>query len=70
MVVLKLHRIIDMQSKYNNMHNNNKMYILICSNNYVIISINYMLSTCKRETIDVLAHPRMPRRATLDVFVL
>ena len=33
-----------MHSKYDNMHNDEIFYALICINNHVISSINYMLS--------------------------
>ena len=36
--------MIDMQSKYDNMHKNIIFYVLICINNHVIAGINCMLS--------------------------
>ena len=40
----KLHRIIDMHSKYDKMHKNGMFYALICINIHVIISISCILS--------------------------
>ena len=33
---LKLYKMIDMHSKYDNMHKNGMFYALICTNNHVI----------------------------------
>ena len=33
-----------MHSKYNNIHKNEMVYVLIYNNNHVIISVNFMLS--------------------------
>ena len=35
--------MIDLHLKYDNMHKNGMFYALICINNHVITSINYML---------------------------
>ena len=43
---LKLHEIIDINSKYDNMHTNGMVYALIYINNHVNSCINYMLSVC------------------------
>ena len=40
----KFHRMIDMRSKYDKMHKNGMVYALVCINNYIITSINYMLT--------------------------
>ena len=40
----KFHRMIDMYRKYDNMNKTGIVYTLICINNHIIISINYMLS--------------------------
>ena len=39
----KLHSMIDMHSKYDNMHRNEMFYAWICTTSHVIISINCML---------------------------
>ena len=39
--------MIDMHSKYDNMHNNRMFSALICMNNLIITCINCMLSTPK-----------------------
>ena len=36
--------MIDVHSKYDNMHKNEMFYVLICFNSHVIISRNFMLS--------------------------
>ena len=41
---LKLHEMIDIHSKYDNMHKNEIFYDLICMNNCVTSCINYILS--------------------------
>ena len=41
---LKLDRMINMHSKYVNMHMNDMFYALICINNHVIVSVSCMLS--------------------------
>ena len=41
----KLHRMMKMYSKYDNMHEKHKNYILKCANNHLIISQYYMLSS-------------------------
>ena len=41
---LKMYEMIDMHSKYDNMHNNGIIYALICINNHVNSCINCMLS--------------------------
>ena len=43
--------MIDMHSKYDNMHKNEMVYVLICINNLIISSINYMLSTINSSSI-------------------
>ena len=40
---LKLHKMIDMHSKYDNMHTNRIFNILICINDHVNSCINFML---------------------------
>ena len=40
---LKLHKMIDMHSKYDNMHTNGIFNVLIYINNHVNSCINYML---------------------------
>ena len=35
-----------MHSKYDNMHKNIIVYVLICINNHIIASISFMLSKC------------------------
>ena len=42
---LKIHEMIDINSKYDNMHKNGVFYALICINNNVNSCINYMLSS-------------------------
>ena len=37
--------MIDMNAKYDNMHKNEIVYVLICINNHIITSINFILST-------------------------
>ena len=37
-------RIIDMHAKYDNIHENGMFNALICINNHIITSINFMLS--------------------------
>ena len=39
--------MIDMYSKYDNMHKNGMFYALICINNHIIISINCQCMACK-----------------------
>ena len=44
--------MIDMHSKYANMHLNGMVYVLISINNHIITSINFMLShvrPCERQ---------------------
>ena len=41
---LKLHRMIDMHSKYDNMNKNIMFYTLICINNNLFTGINCVLS--------------------------
>ena len=36
--------MIDMHSKYDNMHKNGIFYVFVCINNHVIISLSCMLS--------------------------
>ena len=43
----KFHRMIDMRSKYDNMHKNGIFYALICINKHVITSISCVLSINK-----------------------
>ena len=43
-----MYRIIDMHSKYDNMHKNIIFYALVCINNHVITGISYMLSRTLR----------------------
>ena len=40
---LNLHRMINMHSKYDNMHKNRIFYALICVNNLIITCIDCML---------------------------
>ena len=42
--------MIDMHSKYDNMHKNGMFYALICVINYIITCINCMLSVHKGES--------------------
>ena len=39
-----MYEMVDMHSKYDNMHKNGIFYAKICINNHIIICINYMLS--------------------------
>ena len=39
--------MIDMDSKYDNMHKSGMFYALICIDNHIIICMNYMLSISK-----------------------
>ena len=39
----KLHRMIDMHSKYDTMHKNEMFYVLIFINNHIICVINFIL---------------------------
>ena len=41
---LNFHRMIDIDSEYDNMHKNGMFYTLICINNHIIMSINCMSS--------------------------
>ena len=41
---LKIYEMIDIHSKYDNMHKNRMFYAKICINNHIIQCINYMLS--------------------------
>ena len=43
---LKLHKMIEMWSKYDNMHTNRIFNAFNCINNHVNSCINYMLSVC------------------------
>ena len=36
--------MIDMRSKYDNMHKNGIFYALICINNHIVACVNYVLS--------------------------
>ena len=40
----KFYIMIDIHSKYDNMHENEMFYVLVCINNHIIICINFMLS--------------------------
>ena len=42
---LKLHEMIDIHSKFYNMHTNEIFYVLICIKNHINLCINCMLST-------------------------
>ena len=44
---LKFHEMISMYSKYSNMYKNELFYALIFINNYIITSVNCMLSLLK-----------------------
>ena len=44
---LKLNKMIDMHSKYDNMYKNGIFYALICINNHIIACINCMLLVLK-----------------------
>ena len=46
--ILKLHKMIDMHSKYDNMHRNRIFNALNCINNHVNSFRNYMLSMSMR----------------------
>ena len=39
-----LHRIMNMHSKYDNMHKNEIIYVVKCTNNHVISSVSNILS--------------------------
>ena len=41
---LKLYEMIDMHSKYDNMHKNEIFYALICINNHIIACVTSMFS--------------------------
>ena len=41
---MKLHRMIEMHSKYDNMHINGMFYALFCINNHVLSCYDCMLS--------------------------
>ena len=43
--------MIDMYSKYDNMHKNIIFYVLICINNYLTTGINYILSVLKDDSM-------------------
>ena len=45
---LKLYKMIEMHSKYDNMHTNGMFNALICINNYVNLCVNCMLSNVMR----------------------
>ena len=36
--------MVDINSKYDHMYKNGMVYVLICINNHIITSINFMLS--------------------------
>ena len=38
-----MHEMIDMHSKYDNMHENGMFYALICINNHIVTCLNCML---------------------------
>ena len=44
--------MIDMHSKYDNMHKNGMFYALICINNHIIACVNFMLSMSSGEIVD------------------
>ena len=43
--------MIDMHSKYDNMHTNGMFYALICINNHIIACVNCMLSVQMKDYI-------------------
>ena len=45
-----MHRMMNLDSKYDNMHKIGMIYVLKCTNNHVISSISCMLSTVRRGT--------------------
>ena len=55
-----MHEIIDMHSKYDNMHKNEMFYALVCINNYIISCINCMLSAseARESNIHHLSYPK------------
>ena len=54
---LKLHKMIDMHSKYDNMHTNRIFNVLNCINNYVNSCINCMLSTIHDGAYQKISNP-------------
>ena len=48
---LKLHKMIEIHSKYDNMHTNTKFHVLNCINNHVNSCINGMLSMVRLEAV-------------------
>ena len=48
--------MIDMHSKYDNMHKNGMFCALICINNLIIACINYMLSRHQRYIVNGLSY--------------
>ena len=46
--------MIDMHSKYNNMHKSKMFYLLIYINNHILICINCMLSMHPKRSIGML----------------
>ena len=51
---LKLHKMIDMHSKYDNMHSKGIFNALVCINNHVNSCINFMLSSSSAKKISYL----------------
>ena len=48
---LKLHKMIEIHSKYDSMHTNRKFNVLNCTNNHVNSCINCMLSMVRVEAV-------------------
>ena len=46
--------MIDMHSKFDNMHKNEMFYALLCINSHVITSINYVLSRIQEEVLHII----------------
>ena len=61
-----MYEMIDMHSKYDNMHNNGIFYALICINNHIIKCINYMLSTINFPFHMVLEKFSFMKKTTLE----
>ena len=53
---LKLHKMIEMHLKYNNMHRNRIFNALICINNHVNLCMNFMLSNLKYTILGIIMH--------------